>query len=531
MSRAAGSRLVGLVAVACALVAALPAAASAAPSWHELAQPPGGASIASGGGRTYVAYVSGGRVRVATLTDAGWQPVGGGLVAHDPRRRAHAPFITVASDGHPWVAWTETDSGPVPRVRDDYELLYVARLGEGTWHEIGGPEPINPICPGNFNNCSASAPRLAFAGGRAFVSYTRRSEDPFTVIERLRADSSTWDEVGEAGASGFDMATVGGRLHVIGSDRSSPYPRVDRLRADGSGFDEVTYTMTGDSDAQQIDIANLGASLGILHGFRSTPARRVGRLSASAGWTLLDGWIPFAGAHTLTGVDGVPHVAGRARGAVEVARHENGSWRHMPPTATDAPDSRRVQMVDANGAPWVLWRQRVNGRLRFRLKAWSDGAPRLPVAVRARTLDRNGCGVVHRGANGDDILVGTRARDAMLGLAGDDWLFGRRGRDCLRGGSGADRLYGGPGADFVYGGSGRDRLHGGKAHDVLYGGSGGDRIYPERGPDDVAAGAGRDTVYAVRGSEDHVDCGPGRDTLYASPNDGWRRCERVVIRR
>jgi hypothetical protein len=45
----------------------------------------------------------------------------------------------------------------------------------------------------------------------------------------------------------------------------------------------------------------------------------------------------------------------------------------------------------------------------------------------------------------------------------------------------------------------------------------------------VSAGSGNDTINAVGGGADRVDCGPGRDTVRLSPNDLFRRCERVIV--
>jgi Ca2+-binding RTX toxin-like protein len=225
-------------------------------------------------------------------------------------------------------------------------------------------------------------------------------------------------------------------------------------------------------------------------------------------------------------------VAGRTSAANEatenigVARFEGGAWRSLPRPGqvnTGLP----VRLVDVRGAPWILYR--AGGRLV--VDAFGEGAPDLPDGRDPQKPERGDCGFLKRGGRDSDALVGTAGRDTLFGLGGDDWLFGRRGRDCLYGGAGADRIYGGPHTDFLFGGDGRDRLHGGKGHDVLYGRAGSDTIFPEHGRDDVAAGSGNDTIRAVRGGVDHVNCGRGYDVLYASRGDGWRNCERVVIRR
>jgi Ca2+-binding RTX toxin-like protein len=61
---------------------------------------------------------------------------------------------------------------------------------------------------------------------------------------------------------------------------------------------------------------------------------------------------------------------------------------------------------------------------------------------------------------GDDLLIGSSARDVFWAAAGDDTLRGRAGGDTLEGGKGDDRLVGGRGSDlFIFDpGDGRDTI-------------------------------------------------------------------------
>ena len=66
------------------------------------------------------------------------------------------------------------------------------------------------------------------------------------------------------------------------------------------------------------------------------------------------------------------------------------------------------------------------------------------------------------GTSGDDVLQGTRRRDAIRAFEGDDQLTGRKESDWLRGGRGNDLLKGGQGSDLLRGGRGEDLLRPGK---------------------------------------------------------------------
>jgi hypothetical protein len=106
---------------------------------------------------------------------------------------------------------------------------------------------------------------------------------------------------------------------------------------------------------------------------------------------------------------------------------------------------------------------------------------RLPASSGSKGGGRSSrCG---RTVGKSELLVGTRARDRMVGGPGSQRIRAR---------SGNDRIKAGPGRDCLLGGSGRDRLH------------------------------------AADGRRDVVRCGRGRDVAIVDRKDRVRRCERVI---
>ena len=118
-----------------------------------------------------------------------------------------------------------------------------------------------------------------------------------------------------------------------------------------------------------------------------------------------------------------------------------------------------------------------------------------------------------RGDRGDNVLIGTAARDRIDGVAGDDSLYGGSGRDELDGGKGDDALYGGSGKDELNGGKGDDALYGGSGKDELDGGGDDDALYGGSGKDELDGGKGDDALYGGSG-KDELDGGKGDDALY-----------------
>ena len=69
------------------------------------------------------------------------------------------------------------------------------------------------------------------------------------------------------------------------------------------------------------------------------------------------------------------------------------------------------------------------------------------------------------GANGDDVITGTKFADTLDGSGGADTLTGGAGNDVLIGGIGADTLSGGDGNDTIIGGPAVDQMTGGAGND------------------------------------------------------------------
>jgi serralysin len=102
------------------------------------------------------------------------------------------------------------------------------------------------------------------------------------------------------------------------------------------------------------------------------------------------------------------------------------------------------------------------------------------IADRSNALEND---LSNESGNEDEMLMGTRGRDTLMGNAGDDTLMGLGGRDTLMGGLGTDQ---------VNGGGGRDRLMGDEGEDTLIGGGGRDRLVGGAGDDLLTGGGGRD---------------------------------------
>jgi Ca2+-binding RTX toxin-like protein len=124
------------------------------------------------------------------------------------------------------------------------------------------------------------------------------------------------------------------------------------------------------------------------------------------------------------------------------------------------------------------------------------------------------------GTDFNDVLVGDRTNETLIGFGGDDFVVGNSGADTLLGFDGNDLLIGraggdtargGPGADRQFGKSGRDRLAGGADDDFLRGGTGRDVMKGKTGIDRINARDGRRDV--------KINCGPGPKRLEGAKRD------------
>lgn len=94
----------------------------------------------------------------------------------------------------------------------------------------------------------------------------------------------------------------------------------------------------------------------------------------------------------------------------------------------------------------------------------------------ATTSDRFDIPTTIFGSTGDDLIVGSGAKDRIYGGTGSDSIFGGFARDIVYGEEGDDTLDGGAGHDYLSGGDGGDRLVGGLGQDRLFGDAGNDSL-------------------------------------------------------
>jgi hemolysin type calcium-binding protein len=154
------------------------------------------------------------------------------------------------------------------------------------------------------------------------------------------------------------------------------------------------------------------------------------------------------------------------------------------------------------------------------------------------------------GTAGDDVIIGTPARDSISTAEGNDIVCAGSGDDSVRGDEGRDLIYGGPGHDSLRGGlrncgpsgSGNgdwycdpvppgddDRLYGGEGNDQLVGGSGDDYLRGGLGDDDLYGNQGSDYVSGDQGKDRCVLAEATTDGDYSGPKDkASKTCETVV---
>ena len=242
--------------------------------------------------------------------------------------------------------------------------------------------------------------------------------------------------------------------------------------------------------------------------------------------------------------------AGQVGSTLEVLRDNGGRLAAFRVTPYDYAWSPRGDEI-AYSSPAGVWIVDVASGRKRRLAtsgygvAWSPDARQVAFASGGECRNRmgiyrvevltgrqvrltNDCRIV--GTAGDDVLMGTRLADVLLGEAGNDTLRAvgaDRVGDTLEGGRGNDLLVGSTDSDTLGGGPGNDVLRGGSSPDLLIGGPGRDVIQGQ---------GGRDLVYARDGRRDVVWCGtnkgrttgPEGDIAYVDRNDVVSRdCEYV----
>ncbi len=588
-TRARGA--VAILTVCAAVAMLLPAGAGADVAWQAVAGPaPGGDAFAVAGGLPYVAYVSGGGVRVARPNGArtAWQQVGA-PIRHAPGAPVFHPAVSEGPGGRPWLAWTEADSAGIRQAR-------VAEFDGTAWQEVvGGARPINRAIDPGQGSASAFTPRLAFFEGRPYVAYAQDTPSEVVLdVVRLNAAGSRWERVGQSlavtSAARPRIAVSGGHLYAAAQDRLAPTVGVVRFNTAQTGWDTIAspnsdYAVLG-------DLADVGGAPGVLfaQGSGSAPGTlELSTLGAGDNWQSPGGVLAaspsgrsaFAPQSVATATGGVPYAAwldGDAGAhAVRVSALQSGAWTQQPSPSTPGADAREARVGTAGTTVYAFWGETSGSatvvwhlaRLIVSSQPSDQGADSGAGTASGDTSDAgdgtNGassgggtgivtprmgsCGPPISGTSRGDTLVGTAhadsisghfGNDRLFGAGGDDCLFGSSGRDLLFGDAGRDRLRGGTGADSLHGGSGSDRLDGGAGNDRLYGGRGNDALNGNSGNDSIAAGAGsdqisggsgRDRIDVRGGGTDLVDCGGGFDTVLLSRNDSTRNCEKLRIGR
>ena len=94
------------------------------------------------------------------------------------------------------------------------------------------------------------------------------------------------------------------------------------------------------------------------------------------------------------------------------------------------------------------------------------------------------------GANGNDLLIGSRASNEMRGGRGNDEIEGAAGADTIRGQAGDDTLMGGTGSDALFGDAGNDQIIGGTGNDTMQRGLGNDLLNGGGGIDQLSFSGG-----------------------------------------
>lgn len=115
-------------------------------------------------------------------------------------------------------------------------------------------------------------------------------------------------------------------------------------------------------------------------------------------------------------------------------------------------------------------------------------------------------------------IVGTAGRDRLTGTPRADVIVGLGGRDTLNGGGGADLICAGSGDDTVSGGAGNDRILAGAGKDSVSGGDGNDTIFGGDGADRLRGDRGADNLSGQAGG-DVLYGGDGRDRLAGGSGD------------
>jgi hypothetical protein len=537
-----------LIGIGLLLAALVPALASAA-SFQRVGPAPGGDDLAVINGVPHVAYATGGGVRVSKLTTGNvWVQVGG-AIRHTNGAAVSSPSLTSDANGVPWIVWLERDSGGINQAR-------VAKFTNGSWQEVvGGAKPINTdYGHPDEGPLSAFDPQIAIVNGRPYVVYIQDSPVEF-ILEAVRLNDAgtAWQHVAPQShgrPAHPRIALSGGRLYLAVEDALVPGFYMYRLNSAGTGWEGLG---NGTDIYQQVgDIADVGGSPVIGYSAERTEdpqgtELRAQVLESNGQWTQLGAAAFSSGDYSTVDPQGVagdgdvPYVSGLFGSDLAISRFVDGGWEPIDSPSANATSA--LLQPGSTGGVWLLFGESSGGTTTYylatlgaTLPAGDDPNPGpgpgpSPGPPEPTPQPTGHCVKTINGTAAADRLTGTHLGDSLFGFGGNDTLIAYAGSDCLYGASGNDYLSGGKGNDFFSGGSGNDRLSGGDGQDDLNGNAGNDVISGGRGEDAIAAGSGNDRVDVTQQGADLVDCGPGRDTVVITPIDGYRNCEKVIIRR
>jgi hypothetical protein len=563
-----------------ALTAALaPAAASAAPDWQPLADPPradvfGPApegpdqsySFTLASGVPTVAYVSFAGIRVAQATPDGasWEQVGAPIRHALGPVQVYEPSVAADPDGDLWVTWTELAGNGIRQAR-------VARFDGTSWNEVvGGDRPINIDVDPRRGPSSAYEPQLAFFGGTAYVVYSQ--DNPAEIVlgaVRLKTDGSAWERIDPPATTRAlrpGAVVSGGRLYASALEGLAGGAYLFRLNSAGTGWDRLGGDGPSENQGGRFGgVADLGSRPGLLF---ASPVYEdsifaglsldVFDLDSAGAWQSLGGG-PLATSasyaitpESLKALDGVPYAAwlqgDEGSRSLEVAAQEDGTWNQLPSPSGTASDAVFARLATGDTGVFLMWAEEEASGLAVHVAQLAEPAEVPPTDGGGGTGGDGGtpggepepgpvpeptghCSNAIKGSALGDVLRGTRRSDSISGLAGNDTLYGFGGNDCLFGGTGSDTLSGGDGGDTAFGGQGADDLLGGSGADDLNGGAGKDLIIAGTGRDEVGGGSGNDRIHVRGGGSDLVACGSGHDVVWVDRSDATRGCERILVMR
>lgn len=215
-----------------------------------------------------------------------------------------------------------------------------------------------------------------------------------------------------------------------------------------------------------------------------------------------------------------------ALGSPDTAEDEDGA---DAPEAEDAPDARGE---DAEAGDGDLLQEETAGAQGADEGMSDDGfvsddRPEVPDLPRAQgggdgdeLITGGGAGDALAGGGGNDQIDAGAGGDTLSGGPGDDAVWAGAGDDLAEGGEGADRLEGQDGGDSLSGGAGPDWLAGHEGDDLLDGGAEADTLLGGGGADTLSGGAGPDWLAGGDGA-DQVQGGGGADVLDGNAGDDW----------